>query len=174
MRFRRFVSLSLILCLTLFLAACGGGGEQTNQPAEVSSSSGGSTSGSAKITATVNFEGQAPEPETYDASGNSECEQDSIESRKVVINDNDTLKNVVVAVKSGPSGLDKSPDPVSFDQVNCMYQPHVATAKVGQSIEYMDSDPSMHNVRATKNGRQVFNLTTFKGDSKKESFSSSG
>lgn len=174
MRTRSVLSLSLMLVFAVVLGACGGGGnDQPAQTQQATQSSGGS-SGSGNIVATVNFEGQAPEPETFDASGNSECGESTLESREVVVNDNGTLKNAVLAVKSGPSGLDRSPEDVSVDQVNCMYEPHVVTAKVGQSITFDDSDPSMHNVRATQDGRQVFNLTTFKGNGKTESFSSPG
>lgn len=169
---RSYFSFALALFFVVVLGACGGGG---NQPAEPPQQSGSSTSGgSGGIVATVNFDGQPPEPETFDASGNAECNKGTIESRKIVVNDNGTLKNVVLAVKSGPSGLDRSPEPVTVDQENCMYEPHVATAKVGQSITYEDSDPSMHNVRATKDGSQIFNITTFKGSSKSQSFNSPG
>jgi plastocyanin len=174
MNYRGTVSAVVSVVFLVLLSACGGGGGQQTAEQTTQSMDNGASGGNGSLVATVNFQGTEPEPETYDASGNSECDVNTIESEKVVVNDNGTLKNVVVAVKSGPSGLDKSPEPVSVDQVDCMYTPRVVTAKTGQSITFKDSDPSMHNVRATQDGSQVFNITTFQGTSKQQSFSDAG
>jgi len=172
-RSRMFVALAVVLSFGLFVAGCGGGGGQQQQTTTADADK--AASGSGSLVATVNFEGDAPEPETFDASGNSECGVDEIKSRKIVVNDNGTLKNVVVAVKSGPSGLDQSAEKVSVTQENCMYEPHVVTAKTGQTITIGDEDPKIHNVRATdQNDKQLFNLSTFKGQSKEESISNAG
>jgi plastocyanin len=167
---RSFVALAVLLAFGFVLVGCGGGGEQADTSMETSTE----PAATGTLTATVNFEGEAPEPETYDASGNSECGVDTIKGKSVVVNDNGTLKNVVVAVKSGPDGLDKSPGDVQFTQKNCQYQPHVVTAKVGQKVKVGDKDSGLHNVRGTQDGNQLFNLQTFKGQSKEFSVDNTG
>lgn len=175
MNVRTLTSFLLVALFSVFVAGCGGGGSNQTQTETTTTESGSSASGQGELVATVNFDGEAPEPETYDASGNTECSKNTLESREVVVNDNGSLKNVVVAVKSGPSGLDRSTESPTVDQVDCMYEPHVTTAKVDQSITFDDSDPSMHNVRAIKKGgSQVFNITTFKGQGKTQSFGGPG
>jgi plastocyanin len=172
-RYRIITAFAVLLSFGLLVAGCGGGGgqdttsttqDQTMEPAATGS-----------LVATVNFEGEAPETETYDASGNPECEMDQIESRSVVVNDNGTLQNVVVAVESGPSVDLPAPD-VSITQEDCMYQPHVSVAKVGQSISVGDEDSGMHNVRGStmEGGNQLFNLTTFQGQTKSVTIENAG
>lgn len=163
---RHITALAVLLVFGVFVAGCGGGGGEQQQTTTTQETE-AEPAGSGSLVATVNFDGEAPETETYDASGNSECGVDSVEGQKVVVNDNGTLKNVVVAVKSGPSGLDQSSGEVSVTQENCQYKPHVQTAKVGQSVTVGDDDQGLHNVRGTnQDGRQLFNLQTFKGQSK--------
>lgn len=167
---RSFVAIVVLVAFGFVVAGCGGGGEQADTGMESTAE----PAATGSLTATVNFDGEAPEPEEYDASGNSECNVDTVEGQTVVVNDNGTLKNVVVAVKSGPDGLDKSAPDVSFTQKNCKYDPHVAVAKAGQSVTVGDEDPRLHNVRGSKDGSQLFNLQTFEGDSKEFSVDETG
>jgi len=168
---RSSVALVVLLAFGFVLVGCGGGGgEQTDTSMETSSE----PAATGSLTATVNFEGEAPQPEESDASGNSECGVDTVKGQSVVVNDNGSLKNVVVAVKSGPDGLDKQPSDVKFNQKNCKYHPHAAVAKTGQSVTVGDEDSGLHNVRGTKDGSQIFNLQTFQGQSKDFSVDSAG
>lgn len=172
LRGRTLTALAVLLTFGLVVAGCGGGADQQETSTTESTTESAATG---SLVATVNFDGEAPEPETFDASGNSECSVDEVEGEKVVVNDNDTLKNVVVAVKSGPSDLDKSPDDLKINQKDCMYNPHVAVAKVGQEVEVGDEDQGLHNVRGSnQDGKQLFNLQTFQGQSKTFSIDSAG
>lgn len=171
-KFRHFTVFAVLLSFGLLIAGCGGGGEQQQTTTEDTTSE---SAGTGSLMAKVNFDGEAPEPETFDASGNDECGVDEIKSRKVVVNDNGTLKNVVVAVKSGPSGLDLSSSDVELTQKGCMYQPHVVTAKAGQTITIGDQDQGLHNVRGSnEDGKQLFNLQTFKNNSKDVTIDNAG
>ncbi len=167
---RSIVSIMVLLAFGVILVGCGGGGEQTDTSMETSME----PAATGTLTATVNFDGEAPEPEEYDASGNSECGVDTVEGKKVVVNDNGSLKNAVVSVKSGPDGLDKQPTELKINQKNCQYHPHVSVAKTGQSVTVGDEDSGLHNVRGTKDGSQLFNLQTFQGQSKEFTPESAG
>jgi plastocyanin len=172
-RYRMITAFAVLFSFGFLVAGCGGGGDQKNTTTTQTKDKSKSTA-TGSLMATVNFDGEEPKPETYDASGNSECGKDQIKSRTVVVNGNGTLKNVVVAVKSGPS-LDLPAPDVKITQNECMYKPHVSVAKTGQSITVGDQDPSMHNVRGSmKGGAQLFNLTTFKGQTKSVTIDKAG
>ncbi|MFB6345403.1 MAG: ankyrin repeat domain-containing protein [bacterium] len=115
------------------------------------------------IVATVKCDGDKPNPATFDASGNAECGVNTIEDQTVAVNDNSTLRNVVVSVKNGPIGFDRSLEKPVVDQEHCTFEPRVTVAKVGQTVVFNDSDQGLHNVRGTLGGRQLFNQMTFKG-----------
>jgi plastocyanin len=57
---------------------------------------------------------------------------------------------VYVYVKSGPatamSGPMPIPAPVVLDQVGCRYVPHVIAVQQGGSVEFRNSDGTMHNI----------------------------
>lgn len=126
------------------------------------------------IVATVKFAGDKPTPVRFDASSNPECDVNTIEDRTVVINDNGTLRNVVVSVKSGPKGFDRSLKKPVVDQKNCIFDPRITVAKTGQTVVIKDSDQGMHNVRGTLGGQQLFNETTFQGTETSVSLDKSG
>lgn len=172
MRFSRVFTLSFVLLAFTLVVGCGGGGQETQTTQETTQTQ--QTTATGSLVATVNFDGEAPEPETFDASGNSECSVDTVESDAVQVNDNGTLKNVVVAVKNAPTSLDQSLESPTIDQENCQYKPAVSVAKAGNSITVSDSDQGLHNVRGTLDGRQLFNAQTFKGQSKEITLNEAG
>ncbi len=66
----------------------------------------------------------------------------------MVVNDNGTLKNAFVWVKSGlPDKTWQVPTTaVALDQNGCMYKPHVIGVMAGQNIEIKNNDPTNHNI----------------------------
>src|SRR6476620_1305197 len=69
----------------------------------------------------------------------------------VIVNRNNTLKNVIVWVRGGlPEGV-KYPLPSEaavLDQRGCMYEPHVLVLRAGQDLKILNSDPTVHNINA--------------------------
>jgi plastocyanin len=81
------------------------------------------------------------------------------------VNADGTLPHVFVYVKEGAGGDHPTPkDPVTIDQVGCMYEPHVFGVQVGQGIRIVNSDDTLHNVHAVPKDNKQFNLAMpFKG-----------
>jgi plastocyanin len=69
------------------------------------------------------------------------------------------LANVFVYVKSGAEKKDypMPSGPLVIDQEGCKYIPHVAGARVGQEIQFKNSDKTMHNVHSLSKGSAPFN-----------------
>lgn len=164
-----------IVAIAAVLTGCGGGGgadQATNTQETTTPEVDPATFGSLVVNAS--YEGEVPEPETHDASANSECNTDEITKQPVKVSDG-MLKDVVVTVESGPSGYEAdATEAVSIDQQDCKYDPHVLTLKTGQTLNILDSDQGMHNVRGTRDGSQLFNYTTFQGGEKDHSFDEAG
>jgi len=78
----------------------------------------------------------------------------------VIANSNGTLKNVFVYVKEGLEGktFPAPTTPVTIDQKGCQYHPHVFGIQVGQPLEIINSDSTLHNVHSLANQSKQFNL----------------
>ena len=104
------------------------------------------------VTGRILFAGAKPKDEFLNSmDANPQCLKQHggkpPKSETVVINEDGTLANVFVWVKSGP--LPAAPAPttrVKLDQVKCMYTPHVLGVMVNQEIEITNSDPVNHNI----------------------------
>ncbi|MDA1043692.1 MAG: hypothetical protein O3C57_00555 [Verrucomicrobia bacterium] len=69
------------------------------------------------------------------------------------------LANVFVYVKTGapdvPAGVPA--EPVMIDQKGCTFVPHVVGIRVGQTLQFKNSDKTMHNVHSLAKGSPAFN-----------------
>ena len=115
------------------------------------------------ITGKIGFEGTAPAAEKIAMNADRFCEgahKDVVVSETVVVNSNNTLKNVFVYVKEGLEGqtFETPNTPVVFDQSSCMYSPHVFGAQVNQDIQIINSDSTLHNVHSMGEKNKGFNL----------------
>ncbi len=177
MKGRSVLSLMTAIVLMLGVAGCGGGEETatTTQEQTTETAAEVDPADRADVSVTVNYEGDEPEAQEVYTGGNPECDAENVTKRKIHTNDNGTLQYAVVAVEEGPSGLERETDetPV-IDQENCIYTPHVTTVKAGQTLEVTNSDGGLHNVRATKDGTQLFNETTLQDQSFETSFDQTG
>ena len=136
-----------------------------------------SISNAATLTGKVMFEGQPPAPEKIKMDADPHCKiqhPDGITSDDVIVNSNNTLKNVFVYVKEGLAGkkFDAPKEAVNFDQKGCQYSPKVFGIQVGQPLEIINSDDTLHNVHSLSSKTSPFNLgMPIKGMKLKKTFS---
>jgi hypothetical protein len=121
-------------------------------------------SGTATIAGSVKFVGEAPRLRAIDMAGADEkCAGlhggERVKPETVVVNENGTLQNVFVWVKTGLQGR-SFPMPEGdalLDQKGCLYQPHVQGMRKGQSLSIKTSDPTAHNVHGYAKVNRPFN-----------------
>jgi hypothetical protein len=160
----------LCLGIVILLAACGGddeegggeagggeGGDGGGAVTEVDPATAGSISGK------VTFTGTAPEPEVIDMGAEATCAEAYTEgpfAQTVVVNDDGTLANVFIYVKSGLEDMNFAPpsEPVVLDQKNCRYEPHILGVQTDQTIIIRNSDPLLHNIHPAPENNRGFNV----------------
>lgn len=82
------------------------------------------------------------------------------QSDAVLVSADGGLQNAFVYVKDGldPSYVyDMPAGPVELDQRGCVYSPRVLGVRVGQAIDVVNSDATLHNVHAMPMVNQEFN-----------------
>jgi uncharacterized membrane protein/plastocyanin len=109
----------------------------------------------------VSFAGQVPKGKKLSVP--LDCVKNrpgGIFSDEVTVKDG-KLKNVLVRITGGLKQTSFGPPPekaVVLDQIDCMYEPKVVAARVGQKVEIVNSDPVFHNVRSITTKNENFNI----------------
>jgi plastocyanin len=154
--------LGLIVWVSALAAACGGGGpESSAPPAPTVSPVNAETAGN--ITGRIIFEGTPPKPGIIRMDSDTNCVQAGTaptDETIALVGGDGALENVFVYVKDGLGTL-RFPipsTPVVLDQKGCQYVPHVLGVQVGQNLEILNSDPTLHNVHAVPKANQEFNM----------------
>jgi len=110
------------------------------------------------IEGTVDFTGKAPTAAKLHREADPFCAKKPMNDPSVLVK-NGKLENVWVHVSKGAPATVK-PDiskPVEMDQKDCMYEPRMTTAVVGQKIVAKNGDPVLHNVHTYLGAATVFN-----------------
>ena len=156
-----------IALVCLFIAGCGGEGDTSGDTEEASggeevSSIDPTTAGA--ITGMINFSGTALEPEAILMDAEPTCQDQYDEdplTETVVVNDNGTLANVFVYIKSGLEDM-SFPTPseaVVLDQQGCRYEPHVLGVQTDQTLLIRNSDDVLHNIHPAPTNSRSFNIS---------------
>lgn len=135
----------------------------TEKPTPAPSPAQAAPAGAPSVTGKIVFNGEPPEPEQIDMAAVRECaahHPDGAFAETVVVNDNKTLKNVVVWVTAGlPEGANyPPPPPATLDQKGCQYHPHVIAVMKDQPLIISNSDPFLHNVHSLAQQNPAFNF----------------
>jgi len=157
-----WITLSMILCALLILAACSKKEEtpaaspMAEQPAQPAATPIDPAT-VASISGTVKFDGTAPKPSKIDMSQDPGCKGNNEAENLVVSGGN--LANVFVYVKDGLGNrtFDVPKDPVVLDQQGCQYHPHVLGVIAGQTVQIKNDDPTTHNIHPTPKDNREWN-----------------
>ena len=157
--------LAAAACLAAFTVACGGG----EKPSSESASSAASEPppplpGESTVSGRITLKGTVPEARLIKASQSDPLcmvEGGTIRSELIVVGPNNSLQNVFLYVKDGLGDrtFQAPKAPVVLDQSGCKYLPHVFGVQVGQPVEIVNSDATLHNVHAVAKTNAEFNFT---------------
>jgi len=155
----RPVRLTILMAVAVLITACGGSGQPTQEAAKpVANPVDPATAGN--VTGRITLVGTPPPNEPIKTKSDPNCKA-ALTTQSYVVGSGGTLANVFVYVKDG-LGNRVFPVPtqsVVLGQKDCQYVPHVLGIQVGQPLDIVSSDATLHNIhggnRETSN--QEFN-----------------
>jgi len=157
------------LALAVSAAASGGGSKETAPAtsrapaAESSAKPAVDPATAADVKGTVTVDGALPANEQIKMNADPVCAKQvngpQMMETYVTGSDGKTLGNVFVYVKDGLGDLKFDPPTTAakIDQKDCRYHPHVFGIQVGQPLEIVNSDPTLHNIHAVAKSNREFN-----------------
>ena len=117
-----------------------------------------------ELKGTVMIDGMAPKNEAIKMNADPVCLREAKgrrSSRKPTRSaaDGKSLANVFVYVKDGLGNYsyDTPTSQAVIDQKECRYHPHVFGMRVGQPLEIINDDPTLHNIHALPKNNAEFN-----------------
>jgi plastocyanin len=169
MRLRKVWVHALGVAVAVSVAACGGKQETSSTSATPSAPGGASggqkvdTSKAGSIKGTIVLDGTAPENAVIKMNADPVCIREAKGEQRqetfLVGSDGKSLANVFVYIKDGLGNyvFDVPTEPATIDQKECRYHPHVFGMRVGQPLQIVNSDPTLHNIHAIPKNNQEFN-----------------
>lgn len=131
-------------------------------PASAAAGPAAGAMGSAAVTGKMVFDGVPPPNEKIKMTSDAFCMKahpGDVTKEDIVVAADKGLANVFVYVKTGINGTYTPPaTPAQIDQKGCTYHPHVFGMVAGQSLDILNSDPTLHNIHALPEKNEQFNL----------------
>lgn len=164
---KKAITASFAVFAAVAVAACGGGDAPTTGGATPAAAAvdPASIANPGTIGGTINFGGDAPEPQLLQMAADPFCvtahSGAEVVSQRVVINDNGTLRYVFVYIKEGLDGtFTTSGTAVELSQEGCMYTPHMIGLQTNQTLSIINNDDALHNINARPSvaGNDPFNF----------------
>ena len=163
--------LSLAACAAAALVIGCGGGNQNQQQSSVPASSGAAAPApaaaavdpatAATVTGKVKFEGTPPTPQPIKLSSDPYCQKANpgLTTETEIVGKDGAIENVFVYVKDGLGNrtFPTPSQPVVLDQKGCHYTPHVFGIQVGQPLQIVNSDDTLHNIHGLPKANKEFN-----------------
>lgn len=154
------------LLILLFSAVLGGAAcAQAPLPAPAAAATSGkkvdpATAGS--LEGKVSFKGTPPAPDMLRISADPVCMQalgSNSKSDSLLISSDGGIQNAFVYIKDSMTeyAFDTPAAPISLDQKGCHYTPRIFGVRVGQGVDIVNSDATLHNVHALPMVNTEFN-----------------
>jgi plastocyanin len=152
---------SAALGASLLAAACGGGSTEAPPPATTAApvTNPVDPATAASVAGAIMLEGTPPPNPSINMGSDPYCMKLGAAATPTFVVSSGGLQNVFVYVKDGLGNL-KFPvpsSPVVLDQKGCAYTPRVFGIQVGQSLDIVNSDETLHNVHAMPMANREFN-----------------
>jgi plastocyanin len=158
-----------MVTLAASVVACGGNSGTSSKSSEPSSPGATpagqkvDTSTAGNVTGVVTIDGMAPKNAPIKMNADPKCltfnKTPQFQETYEVGSDGKSLANVFVYVKDGLGNYvyDTPTEPVQIVQQACRYHPHVFGIRVGQPLEIVNGDDTLHNIHAMPKGNTEFN-----------------
>jgi plastocyanin len=166
----RVVAILGTVTLAAGLVACGGGSSSTSNTSSEPSAPSATPAGlkvdagtAGDLKGVVALDGMAPKNAAIKMNADPVCLREvkgaQFQETFEVGSDGKSLANVFVYVKDGLGNYvyDTPTAPAVIDQKDCRYHPHVFGMRVGQPLEIVNSDPTLHNIHALPKANTEFN-----------------
>ena len=158
-----YKSLPVLSFVALVSIGCGASPATTNSaavPAQQGKKVDAATAGS--VTGKVTLSGPAPAVEVMRVAVDQTCIDamgSSAKSDAILVGADGAVQNAFVYIKDTLSDytFDVPTAPVVLDQLGCRYAPRIFGVRVGQPVEMVNSDATLHNVHAMPMVNQEFN-----------------
>jgi hypothetical protein len=157
-----------VLALSLLVTVACGGQQAGGPPKGTVSSAPAPTNvdpeTAGRISGRAVLKGVAPKNALIDMKSDPACLREATarptEDEAFLIGQGGVIQNVFVYVKSGLDGLafDAPAEAVVLEQRGCRYHPHVFGVRIGQPLEILNSDDTLHNARSIATLNQEFNV----------------
>ncbi|HTA76725.1 MAG TPA: carboxypeptidase regulatory-like domain-containing protein [bacterium] len=161
MELKKILALLAIASLGL-TAGCGQKSEDEELMAMANSASKSAVAmGTASVAGTVTLTGKAPGTAMFSVDADPVCKAQHtglVKDETVIADAKGNLKNVIVYVKEGAGNYPAPTTEVDLNQKGCMYTPHVFGIQVGQPLEIINEDPTLHNVHCLATINDSFNV----------------
>lgn len=117
------------------------------------------------ITGTVRLTGALVEPKKLPVTVNQAVCGREKDAEDIVLSPQKGIRNVVVSLQTPPPDATWTPPlpRVQLDQLQCVFIPHVVIVPVGGTVEFLNSDRLLHNIRTRATANPAFNRTQPKG-----------
>ena len=110
------------------------------------------------ITGRILFDGNIPAPILYTPSKDTQvCGTGDHVSDEMVVGADKGIGYAVVSLKNVDGGRMNAQASVILDQQGCRFQPHVVLIPRGATLEILNNDKILHNVRTTSKKNPPFN-----------------
>lgn len=112
----------------------------------------------------VRYEGDPPAPAVFSMIQDAFCiaahDSETILSKRLVVNENGTLRWAFIYIREAITGTLPvgQPAPVTLNKAGCVYRPHVLGMQAGAPIRIMNSDPVLHTVHLVATNNPSFNI----------------
>ena len=117
--------------------------------------------GTGVVSGKITLSGKAPVGDKISMDADPVCKSQhasSVKDETVVVDAKGNLANVFVYVKDGAGNYPAPATGVTLTQHGCMYTPHVFGVQVGQPLEIVNDDPTLHNVHCMAVLNDTFNV----------------